>query len=338
MEVFNLNLVRDLASLGCVLSVVCHSTWREVIRGWINEDDSVEVLSPPSAGMDLLAGLLAAGKLAGRRFAVLLLANVANRLIPAMHLLRHRGVCERCVLIAHREPSARSLRAQKAWPSTVLAVNAQIASHFKGIGIGDVAVHYGITDADLFFPAERAGQKGGADFCVLGYLDSAWKGADTAIAAFRAMDPELRDCSRLHLASFADPPTFPEENIRTYPWIPFKEMPEFLRSMDVMLVPSRDELVMRETFSQAMVQGMLTALPAVVSDLPVLAEKLDRGGGLICKELSDYSDAMNRLASDEDLRLREGGAARETALARYVWKSDVFFRRFLFPGPDEAAG
>jgi hypothetical protein len=35
--------------------------------------------------------------------------------------------------------------------------------------------------------------------------------------------------------------------------------------------------------------GMLTGLPIVSSDLPVLAEKLDTGGGFVCAERRSFN-------------------------------------------------
>jgi glycosyltransferase involved in cell wall biosynthesis len=110
------------------------------------------------------------------------------------------------------------------------------------------------------------------------------------------------------------------------------ELPDLLRTMDVMVVPSRDEEVMRETFSQAMVQGMLSGLPVIANDLPVLTEKLDQGGGLVVRSVKEMSEAMDKLAGDPVLRRRLGEEARRTALARYVWDTEAFVDKFLFPG------
>ena len=109
-------------------------------------------------------------------------------------------------------------------------------------------------------------------------------------------------------------------------------MPDFLRRMDVMIVPSRDEEIMRETFSQAMVQGMLTGLPVIASDLPVLSEKLDRGGGLTFRTVADLREMIARLVRDADLRRRLGAEARRTAAERYVWSTKTFVERYLAPG------
>jgi glycosyltransferase involved in cell wall biosynthesis len=108
-------------------------------------------------------------------------------------------------------------------------------------------------------------------------------------------------------------------------------MADFLKRMDVMLAPSRDEGVMRETFSQAAVQGMLSGCPLIVSDLAILTEKINEGGGLVAHSPEEMAAAMGRLASDAELRVRMGEKARRVAAARYIWRTDEFVKRYLFP-------
>lgn len=317
VELFNLNLLRDLAGLGLRVTAVLHPSWAALLRG-----------KPGGANVECVSGLRG---VLFRKFDVFLLGNVANRLVPALVLLRMFRVAPRCVLIAHREPSRRSVIAQKAWPSTVVTVNDKIAGHYKSAGFGDVAVSYGITDADRFHPAgheRREHQR--INFCVLGHLDSPWKGADTAMAAFRGLAEDVAARCGLHLASYKSPPDTGSDRIVAHSWMPFEKMPDFLRSMDILLVPSRDEDVMRETFSQAMVQGMLTGLPVIAADLPILTEKLDAGGGLVFNTVEELTRHMADLVHDHGARRTMGEAARKTALERYVWNTAEFSRRFLF--------
>jgi len=328
VELFNLLLVRDLQRAGMRVTLPVDRSWAGVVQAELGES-SPEIASLHGLGRDLVNGILCALRLAGRRFDALLLGNVGNGIVPAIKILRWREAFPRCVLIAHREATSRFVRLMRKLPGHVIAVNAVIARPFREAGCPSVHVDYGIMDAERFFPAGSPRASGRVRFCVMGALDNAWKGADTAVRAFRLLPGDVRDRCELHLYAFANPPAFPEANIRAYPWIPLDEIPGRLREMDVMIVPSRDEGVMRETFSQAMVQGMLTGLPVVVSDRPVLAEKLDAGGGFVCENETGMSEAMARLATDRDLRLQLGAAARRTALARYVWDTGRFISRYL---------
>lgn len=330
VELFNIRLLGELAELRYGVTAFTHPTWHPLIRTQ-KGGHSVLLEKPPRSYRDTLPLTWITRAAKRRRADILLLGNVAKRLIPAMLLMRLSRAARRCVLIAHREPSRRSLWAQKIWPSTVIAVNHTIAGHFRRRGFTRVWVYYGITGADRFYPAPETRDDGGIDFCVIGNLDNDWKGADTATAAFKQLPRDLRDRWRLHLASFHQPPDFGERNIIPYSWMAADRIPGFLRNMDVMIVPSRDKGGMRETFSQAMVQGMLTGLPIIASRLPILTEKLDQGGGVIVDDAAGMAAAMVRLAGDRAERLRMGKAGRETARARYVWNTDVFARRYLQP-------
>jgi len=331
VELFNLNLVRDLAGVPCSVTVPIHGSWQRAFGGPAAGRQPV-LLKTGLCGNALLNGVWAAYRLRRTRFAVLLLGNVAKSLIPAVRMLHRFRTCPRAVVIAHREPAARFLLAQRRMPTTVVAVNGKIAGHFERTGFSRVDVSYGVTDAEAFHPAPAGqGRKETIDFCVLGQLDNAWKGADTAAEAFGRLPAELRARARLHLAAFAAPPAFADPNIIAYSWLRADRIPEFLREMDVMLLPSRDEEVMRETFSQAMVQGMLSGLPVVANDLPILTEKLDAGGGLVFRTIDELAQAMQKLANEPELRAQLGAQARRTALARYVWDSGAFAERYLFP-------
>lgn len=330
VELFNLNLLRDLGRQGHEITALVHTSWQPAIRATL--DGTPMTLESPPAGRtsSLPPGWLR--KVATRQRAdVLLLGNVANRLIPALILLRLLRSARRCVLVAHREPSRRSIWTQKTWPSTILAVNQIIAQHYLRNGFSDVSVDYGITDAERFYPStqNRETDGGTVHFCVAGNLDSAWKGSDMAVSAFQGLSRELRHRCRLHLASFHKQPVFDDKHIIPYPWLPAGEMPDFFRRMDVMIVPSRDEGVMRETFSQVMVQGMLSGLPVIANQLPVLREKLDTGGGLVVNNVPAMTAAMARLAANADERRSMGRTARDTALQRYVWDSARFAQRYL---------
>jgi glycosyltransferase involved in cell wall biosynthesis len=153
-----------------------------------------------------------------------------------------------------------------------------------------------------------------------------YKGHDTAIAAFRSLPDDVRRNAELHLASFITPTTIDEPGVVAHNWTPAHAVPGFLRRMDVMLTPSRNE-----TFSQAIVQGMLTGLPVVATPLPVFTEKLDTGAGIVCRTTEEFTAAMTQLARDPAERRRMGRLGRQTALERYAWSTDRFLDLYLFP-------
>jgi glycosyltransferase involved in cell wall biosynthesis len=327
VELFNLSLIRDLGREGIKLTIPIHHSWKNTV---------LEGLSGPGPELcevgrrnTLLSGLQAAWRLRRGAYDKIILANVANGLIPALWLLRLFQGRRPLVMFAHRMPQGRFLAALP-WPAErVVPVNSIIAGRFRQAGYAGIHEMFGHIDAGRFYPGGPRPATDKVNFCVIGFLDNAWKGADTAVAAFRKMPEEARAGSVLHLVSFRSPRSFPEPNIKVPAWLPVGRMPEWLRGMDVMIVPSRDEGVMRETFSLTMVEGMLTGLPIIASSLPVLAEKIATGGGYVFHTMEELASLMTSLARDAGLRARLGAQAREIALARYVWDTKRFVRECL---------
>ncbi len=331
VELFNLLLARDLLALGHAVTFPAAASWASTMRGVLG-DFAPAFVGLPALGSPMLTALHGVGFRVTQSHDVLLVGNVGNGLGPALQWLRRRRRFSRVVLIAHREASAGFVRILRDLPGHILAVNGVIAAPFVAAGHPSVHVDYGILNADAFYPAPppaRDSHDAPVRFCVLGALDNAWKGADTALAAFAALPATLRGRAELHLAAYTRPPVFADPRIVVHPWMAAEAIPGFLRGMDVMLAPSRDEGVMRETFSQAVVQGMLSGLPILHSPLPILAEKCDAGGGICCAAPGQYAAAMTALIQDPPRRRRLGAEARATALARYVWSTPRFSRRYL---------
>lgn len=330
VELFDLQLIQELLSRGYRVTLPIVSAWEPSVRKELAAT-AVRLVRVPNLGHPMLNGLWSA--VTTGRHDVLVLGNVANGLIPAIQWLFRARKVPRATLIANREASPRFVKALRPFPLHVVAVNGVIAERFRRAGYPAVAVSGGVLNAELFHPrSQPKPAPEPVNFCVVGQLDNAWKGADTAIAAYQQLPDESRRNSRLHLASFLHPPAINDPNIVIYPWMATAHhTPEFLRRMDVMLVPSRDEVVMRETFSAAMVQGMLTGLAQVVSDLPILKEKLEHGGGLVFHNVNELTQHMAQLIADAALRQRLGAEARQTALRQYVWNMDQFIREHVFP-------
>lgn len=332
VELFNLTLIKEMTDLGYPLLIPANPGWSHVINNSIAKS-SVEILESSSRLDKITGGLLTAWKLRKKHFPLLLIGNTGNRLIPIIWALKKINLADHYLAILHREPRQRFVNALKGLPIDVLTVNDKIASHFDRRIFPNVKIHYGIMRHEQFHPGKpiTEGTKQQVDFCVLGHLDRKWKGSDTAVAAFRELPNEIRTKCRLHLIGFVEPPAFPEQNIITYKWKSPGEIADLLRQMDVMIVPSRDENVMRETFSQSAVQGMLSGLPLIVSDLPVLTEKINNGGGLVFHDNNELTHAMSKLAINPNMRSVLGEQGRQTALDRYVWSTQVFIDKFVAP-------
>ena len=338
VELFNLGLVRDLAAAGQKLFIPAHPSWSRVLIS--DGAPSVTIHPVANLGHPVLTSLGAAWSVVreSRRngpFPFLFVANNAEGLAPAIRMMWRTKAFRKLVLFAHKIPSKRFAASVADIPGSIVCVCGAIADAFRQCGVtADVHVDYGIVNADAFHPAELPFE---ADahlrVCLLGDMASDWKGADTAIAAMSLLPEAYRGRIELHIKAFRDKRAFPKgSGIVAHPWSDAREVPDFLRGMDIMLAASRNRESdgrLMETFSQTTVQGMLTSLPVVHTSISPFMEKFDAGGGIRADTPAEMADAFVRLADDPELRARLGREARATALSRYVWNTERFRRRYL---------
>ena len=353
VELFNLGLVRDLSAAGQRLFIPAHPSWRKIL---INDGAMSGTLhSVANLGHPVLTSLGAAWSVVRESrhngpFPFLFVANNAEGLAPAIRLMWRAKAFRNLVLFAHKVPSRRFAAAVADIPGSIVCVCGAIADAFRQCGVtAGIHVDYGIVNGGAFYPPplgevqsrrskvedQSASPAASAPMrvCLLGDMASDWKGADTAIAAMSLLPEAYRGRIELHVKAFRDNRAFPAgSGIVTHPWSGADEVPEFLRGMDVMLAASRNRESdgrLMETFSQTTVQGMLTGLPVVHTSIPPFMEKFDDGGGLRADTPAEMADALVRLADDAELRARLGREARATALARYVWDTNRFIKRYL---------
>ncbi len=342
VELFNLGLVRDLAAGGHRLFIPAHSSWRALLTTAAGDHAANMAIRPvPRLGIPLLTFLVAAWSIAsaaraGGRFPILFVANNAESLSPAIAFLTRAHAFEKMVLFAHKVPSSRFAAIVASTPGSIVCVCNAIAEGFrkKRVAAG-VHVDYGVVNGDAFHPSAKPRPDAGAPLrvCLLGDMASDWKGADTALATMERLPAAYRGRIELHIKAFRDTRCFPEgSGIIAHPWSDAEDIPGFLRGMDVLLAASRNRESdgrLMETFSQTTVQGMLTGLPVVHTSIAPYVEKFDAGGGIQADTPDEIAAALMRLADDPDLRARLGREARATALARYVWDTERFYRRYM---------
>jgi glycosyltransferase involved in cell wall biosynthesis len=363
VQVFDLAFVVELARLGHTVVVPAEGSWRARLseafapEAIVSSSDhssasgpargastrqapagAIHVVYTPGLKKPLWAGLAAAWQLRGQpAFDATFIGNPARGIGPMLRLLRRRERGRwlgRVVLQANRPPRDGFAELLRGWPEVrIAAVSGYVRDGFPPDLRERVEVYYGIANAEAFFPgganssdAAPPSDDGLTHVCLIGKLDNAWKGADRALAAWRMLPADVRARARLHLASFADGRRIDESGVVVHPWMEPGAVPALLRRMHVMLVPSFGP---EETFSQAMVQGMLSGLALITSDLPVLAEKLDAGGGVVCASDEALAHAIAKMVREPAYRQACGERARQIALERYVWDSAAFTRRFM---------
>lgn len=339
VETFNLHLAGDMAAAGWRVCVPSDPSWSSVLSAAGAEAVPVRGSGPAAFALFRAARAVVRAARRDGAFDWLLLANDANGLaLPARAALAS-GAARRMMVFAHKLPYPYFLRVAARKADRIVCVSDAVAGGFRGAGLGArTFVRYGVADAAAWHPAAPGAEAGSGPvpgrplrFCVFGSLDSEWKGADTALAAWRLLPAEFRAANELHLVAYSRPPDLSAEpGVVVHGWRDPSGLPDLLRSMDALLAPSRDPKRLMETFSQCVVQGMLTGLPVVHTTIPVFAEKFDAGGGIAADAPREFADAVLRLAADPELRRRLGAEARRTALARYVWDFPAFEREHLF--------
>jgi glycosyltransferase involved in cell wall biosynthesis len=334
-ELFNLSLVRDLAELGYQVTLLLCVSWKPHVQDLMGRSNVRLIFLPPIRvawinAFLILPRLLIARLLGARKYDYCFLSNVGKAVAYPARTLFRWGCFERLLIVAHRTATPYFLSALKDVPSVVVSANEQIADQFSSAGFARVENCLGVVNAERYSPREEETSSDTLNFAVFGSLDNRWKGADTAVEAFLSLPERVRERSHLHLAGYAGtPPTFDCPQITAYSWLSKDEAISFLRSMDVLLVPSYDEDEMKETFSLSMVEGMLCGLPLVTSNLPVFTEKLDEGGGLTYRTLEEFVAHMTTLFDQPEIRARLANEARSVARKRYVWNTSTFLKNCL---------
>lgn len=337
VELFNFQFITDLAERGVPITVLAEPFWREQLDARY-AGTSVNLRYTLGLRRPLLTMLTAAiGLLHDRaKFDIAILGNNGRGVLPGLKLLLSRRAVQRVVLFANQCAQERYIKQLVGLPLAIHAVSASVRETFAQTG-APITTYYGTMSSERFpmRAPKPATSNGEVHFGVLGKLDAKWKGAHLAIEAWSRLPPLVRRRARLHLCAYVNRPVLNDPQITLHEWKAFEQVPAFLHSLDALIVPSTGS----ETFCQAMVQGMLTGLPIIAYDWPVLTEKLDTGGGLIFKTPDELVAAVTLLVNDPDQRAAMGAIGRATAVDRYCWQIDRFIGDYLRPStPQRAEG
>jgi glycosyltransferase involved in cell wall biosynthesis len=339
VEAFNLKLVEDLVSSGFDVCVPADSSWRGTLGDIVGEAGFAAMGgggAPTLALMKAAALSIREARRRGGSFDLAIVANDVNGAVLPVRLAIAARVARSSLVFAHKLPYPYFLRFLAGKVDRIVCVSDAVAAGFRDAGFAArTFVQYGVVNAGVWHPRETVKSPvptSSLSFCVFGSLDSDWKGADTALAAWHLMPEEFRRTHTLHLVAYSKAPDFgADSGVVAHGWTDPTRLPALLRSMDVLVAPSRDPRRLMETFSQCVVQGMLTALPVIHTRIPAFVEKFDCGGGIAADSPEEVAAAMQTLAADPALRRKLGEEARRTALERYVWDYGAFCENHIRP-------
>ncbi len=330
VEVFNVFFLKDLINAGHEVTLIIHPGWKATMARELPDKGNLKILFTSKFGGKNLGSLAPLWQIRKEKYDTLFLANVGDGILIPYRFIQFHKMVEKTVLLAHKVPGNYFVKSLKS-DTVVVSINTRISKSFEAKGFAVMDVYYGILNTDQFYPPEHRPPDGTIRFGMLGDLSSDWKGSDTAIAAFKKLPSQVAGKAELHLAAYTKEKPEAEEDSRIfiYDWIDRDEVGDYLRSLDVMLCLSREiDGQMMETFCQAMVQGMLCGLPQITSDVDVLVEKLEDGGGITAENEAELVAAMVQLAMDPETRKRSSMAALKTS-ERYVWNSEYFIGKYL---------
>lgn len=101
--------------------------------------------------------------------------------------------------------------------------------------------------------------------------------------------------------------------------VPRTEVPEFMKALDIFVLPSYGTPYWKEQFGLVLAQAMLAGIPCVGSTSGAIPEVIGPGG-LVFQEndVDALAAVLGRMLTDADLRKQLGIAARRFALSHYT--------------------
>ena len=109
-----------------------------------------------------------------------------------------------------------------------------------------------------------------------------------------------------------------EDSVELLGWIPYDQVPAFLRTLDVFALPS-----LFEGFGVAAVEASAAGLPVVASNVHGIPDVVKDGRtGLLVppRDATALANALTHLIDDETLRRSMGSAGRQYVSERYDWR------------------
>lgn len=110
-----------------------------------------------------------------------------------------------------------------------------------------------------------------------------------------------------------------DDRVAIHPRVPSSEMPELIRGLDVVVLPSRTTERWKEQFGRVLIEAMACGVPVIGSDSGEIPHVVG-DAGLIVPEGDGpaLARALQRLAAGPDLRADLARRGRERVLARFT--------------------
>ena len=117
--------------------------------------------------------------------------------------------------------------------------------------------------------------------------------------------------------------------------LPSEEMPQLLRQLDLLVLPSLTRPNWKEQFGRVLVEAMACGVPVIGSDSGEIPHVIGKGGLVVAEgDVDTLWLAIQRLRDDVDERLVLGRAGRNRVLERFTQsiiaeQTATFYREIL---------
>lgn len=109
------------------------------------------------------------------------------------------------------------------------------------------------------------------------------------------------------------------EHVHFFPWRPSDEMPEFYRSLDLLVAPSMSRPNWTEQFGRVLVEAMACGVPVVGSSAGEIPNVVGDAGTIFPEgEIGGLSNALKTLENNPSLRVELGLRGRARVLDRFT--------------------
>jgi glycosyltransferase involved in cell wall biosynthesis len=208
--------------------------------------------------------------------------------------------------LAALKGTPRKVRWLASRAETVVAGNELLAEWLAQYSRDVVVIPSLVEHREIAPRDHQAGER-----IMLGWIGS----ASTAPSLQRLGEPLRRFAREFArpvelLAVGGRPPRVEGVDVRYEPWSERAEH-GFLRSVDIGLMPLADNEWTRGKCSYKALQYMAAGIPVVADDVGISARVIGHEvGGLVARDVADWTDHLRALAADTDLRTQLGAGGR----------------------------
>jgi glycosyltransferase involved in cell wall biosynthesis len=189
-----------------------------------------------------------------------------------------------------------------------------------------VSAHLGV-DVDDFRPAEHPSASPGLHIGYCGRFDADKAVRDLIAAVVQVRARTGADVRLSMLGSGQDWDAISElaaglSWLSVRPAVAMNKVPEFLRTLNAFILPSRAIRDHEEHDAQALVQAMASGLACIATDVGINPEVVGDAGIIVpSKDVSRMEEAIERLLLDQPFRFLVSQRARDRAVALYSVES-----------------